>query len=271
MKAPIRFRRQAARATKSFVFKAKQTLAGWRLRMIYNEIAVAGMMSCLIALLRFILRQPTDTFFLIANALIFANTPVRLMLNFMKPHPLTQSLWRTLWLEKSFHELLLVGAVIISGHPTLLFYGIYLVKFFVRTLKLVLEHVTPFMEELSVPMREWLLKTIKSEEIGLATALAEIALCPVLFARAIESFDIPVGMAACVSATLYLPHMYLVNDHHRLIWKWANVQYTQLAFDNQDSYGKTMLQALEVFVDYSELCYVAYPAKYLRRVVFDTD
>ena len=267
----LRLRRHAARSTKSFVFKAKQTLAGWRLHFIYNTIAIAGALGCATSLLRFALMQPTDTFFLITNCFILLNSLVRIMLNFMKPHPFNQSLWITLWLDKNFHELLLIGAVLISRHPALLFYAIYLTKFFVRTLKLFLEHVTPHLEELAVPVREWLLKTIKSDRIGLGIALAEIALSPILLIRAGEALDIPVAMAACVSATLYLPHMYLVNRHHRLIWKWANVAYTQVAFDNQDGYGQGMLRALEIFVDYSELCYVAYPAKYLRRVVFETD
>ena len=270
MKGTARFRRHVARGAKSLVFKAKKAFTNLRFRILYRAVAILGQQMCLITLLRFAIGQSTEKFFYITNALILVNHPIRLILNFLKPR-LSQSLWPTLWLDKNFHAFLMVGGVILSRSPPLLFYGIYLLKFFIRTLKVILEKVTPRMEELSMPIREWLLKMIKSEDLGTVLALMEIGLVPFLILRSIELFSVPMAMAACVTAFLYLPHMYLVDGNHRMLWKWANIAYTQKAFDNQATYGAQMLRVHEVFADYSELLFVGYPFKYLRSALYDAD
>jgi hypothetical protein len=132
--------------------------------------------------------------------------------------------------------------------------------------------VAPHLPGVAGPVRRAATAVSKADVLRRLRALLEILFCPYLTVRALGEWRVPICMAACVSAIVYLPFAYIVQKGHRFVWKTINIVYTQLAFDCQTAaFGKLLFGILDRFRDVADLLLAMYPAKFIQRLDRDKE
>jgi hypothetical protein len=172
----------------------------------------------------------------------------------------------SLWLDKRFHSLLFALALIAADTYCFLFSLICCLQFGVDAAKITAKRIAPRLRGCTAALSRVCYRFMRDDGVKAVIAWLEVLLCPYLILCTVDQASVPVFMAACVAAVVYLPFMYLERKTHRSVWKSVNVWYTQVAFEWGASLpGRIMFGVLEGFREYVDAVLAMYPERFVAR------
>jgi len=238
---------------------------------LFSFTPFPGFLFSIIWLLRCAVGDSPAMFAPLTLYLLIFHQFIRISLNFMHTWS-HRGHWRHLWVDKSFHFLLFLLALLAANTYSLIFCLIACIFFLDRCCKVIAFKIAPMLKGCTVFVRRVVSIAFKSDFLDIVRATLEIVYCPYLLLCMVDEFSVPISMAAGVSVIVYLPFAFIVQKSHRYVWKRINIFYTQLALESKTAlFGTVMFTVLDRFRAAVDLLFAMYPAKFLERMERDIE